>query len=88
MTAGDVVCENLQLRLVVGLGVVGEQQRPRHHLGIGLLRVRTHDDAALKHGVRAVVDDGAEHLAALAMRHCVVHEQRGVGAAVLVHADA
>ena len=39
MAAGDVVGEDLELRLVVGLGLVGQQQRPRHHLGVGLLRV-------------------------------------------------
>ena len=40
MAAGDVVGEDFQLRLVVGLGLVGQQQRPRHHLGVGLLRMR------------------------------------------------
>src|SRR5436853_7420179 len=49
MAAGDVVGEDLELRLAVGLGLVGQQQRPRHHLAVGLLRVLAHDDAPLEH---------------------------------------
>ena len=79
MAAGDVVGEDFQLRLVVGLGLVGQQQRPRHHLGVGLLRIGTDDDAALEHRMGAVVDHGAEHFAAGAVRHRMVHQQRGVG---------
>src|SRR5713226_9065450 len=68
VAAGDIVGENFQFRLVVGLGLVGQQQRPRHHLGVGLLRLGTDDDAALKHRMAAVVDHGAEDLAAGAVR--------------------
>ena len=57
MAAGDVVGKDLQLRLVVGLRLVGEQERPCHHLGVGLLRVRPYDDAALEYRMGAVVDD-------------------------------
>ena len=65
--------------LLSASGLVGQQQRPRHHLGVGLLRVGAHDDAALEHRMAAVVDHGAENLAAGAVRHRVIHEQRGVG---------
>src|SRR5579884_3223055 len=44
-----VVGVNLQLRLVVGLGALGEQQRLSHHLGIGLLRMGPYNDPALKY---------------------------------------
>ena len=64
VAAGDVVGEDLELGLVVGLGFVREQQRPRHHLAVGLLRIGTHDDAALEHRMGAIVDHGAEHFAA------------------------
>ena len=40
MAADHVVGEDFELRLVVGLGLVRQQQRMRHHLGVGLLRVR------------------------------------------------
>ena len=76
MAAGDVVGEDFQFRLVVGFGLVGQQQRPRHHLGVGLLRVRADDDVALEHRMAAVVDHRAEDLAAVAVRHRVIHEQR------------
>ena len=39
VAALHVVGEDLELRLVVGLGALGQQQRLRHHLGVGLLRV-------------------------------------------------
>ena len=39
VAALHVVGEDLQFRLVVGLGRVRQQQRVRRHLGVGLLRV-------------------------------------------------
>ena len=75
VTAGHVVGKDFQFRLVVGLGLVREQQRPRHHLGVGLLRVGLNDDAALKHRMSAIVDHRAEDLAAGAIRHRVIEEQ-------------
>jgi len=48
MAALHVVGENLQLRLVVGLGVVGEHQRMRGHFRVGLLRAGLNDDLALE----------------------------------------
>ena len=65
VAADHVVGEDFQLRLVVGLGFVGEQQRVRHHLGVGLLRVRLDDDLALEHAVALVVEHRLELLAAL-----------------------
>ena len=44
VAALHVVSEDFQFRLVVGLGLLGQQQRPRHHLGVGLLRALAHDD--------------------------------------------
>ena len=49
VAALHVVGEDLQLRLVVGLGGLRQQQRVRRHPGVGLLRVRAHDDLALEH---------------------------------------
>ena len=68
-----------KFRLVVGLGLLGQEQRPRHHLGVGLLRARPHDDAALEHAVRLVVEHRLEHFAALAAARDVVGNQRRVG---------
>ena len=59
--------------------VLRQQQRLRHHLGVGLLRVRPHDDLALEHAAALVVEHGLEHLAALAAAGRVVDHQRGVG---------
>src|SRR6185437_16744216 len=78
MAAGDVVSENLQLRLVVGFRLIGEQKRAGHHLAVGLLRVRAHDDAALEYRVRPVVNDRTEHLAAGATRNDMIDDQRSV----------
>ena len=38
VAALHVVGKDLELRLVVGFGALGQKQRPRHHLGVGLLR--------------------------------------------------
>ncbi len=87
VTAGDVVGENLELRLVVGLGLVRQQQRAGHHLAVGLLRVGTDDDPALEHRMRAIVQHRAEHLAAGAVRHRVIDHKRGVAVLACRSAD-
>ena len=79
VAALHVVGVDFELRLVVGLGVFRQQQRVRRHLGVGLLRVRPHDDLALEHAAALVVEHGLEHFAALAVRHRVIHHQRRVG---------
>ena len=79
VTALHVVGKNFELRLVVGLCLVREQQRVGRHLGIGLLRVRPHGDLALEDVAGFLVEHRFEHLAAGAVRHGVVHDQRGVG---------
>ncbi len=56
VAALHVVGEDLQLRLVVGFGVVRQQQRLRHHLGVGLLRARADDDLALEHAAALAVE--------------------------------
>ena len=78
MAAGDVVGKDLELRLVVGFRFVGQQERPRHHLAVGLLRVGTHDDAALEHRMGAVIDHSAKDFPARAARHGMVHHQGAV----------
>ena len=78
VAALHVVGKNLELRLVVGLGLVGQQQRPRHHPGVGLLRMRPHHDLALEHAAALVVEHGREHLAALAAAGLVIDHQRGI----------
>ena len=79
MAALHVVGKNLKLRLVVGLGAIGQQQRLGHHLGVGLLRAVAHDDAALEHAVGLVVEHRLEHLAALAAARDVIGDERRVG---------
>ena len=66
VAALHVVGEDLQFRLVVGLGLLRQQQRMRRHLGVGLLRVRPHDDLALEHAAALAVEHRLEHLAAVA----------------------
>src|SRR6185437_5440445 len=78
VAADYVVGEDFQLRLVVGFGLVGEQKRARHHLGIGLLRVLLNDNFALKHAVTPVVQDCLELLTAFAVAGGVFDQQRGV----------
>ena len=79
VAALHVVGEDFQLRLVVGLGLLGQHQRVRGHLGVGLLRARPHDDLALEHAAALVVEHGLEHLAALAADRRVIDHHRGVG---------
>ncbi len=79
VTALHVVGENFKLRLVVGLRTLGQKQRLRHHLGVGLLRAVAHDDAALEHAVGLAVEHGLEHLAALAAARDVVGDERRIG---------
>ena len=79
MAAGDVVGEDFQFRLVVGFGLIGQQQRPRHHLGVGFLGVGPNDDAALEHRMAAVIDHSAEDFTAGAVRHRMIEKHRGVG---------
>ncbi len=79
VAALHVVGENLELGLVVGFGAIGQQQRLRHHLAVGPLRVPPHDDAALEYAVRLVVEHGLEYFAALAGSGDVIGDQRGIG---------
>ena len=78
MAALHVVGKDFQLRLVVGFGLVRQQQRIAHHLGVGLLRVRLDDDLALEHGAALAIEHRAEPLAAVAAQRGVLDEQRGV----------
>ena len=78
VAALHVVGEDFELRLVVGLGRLREQQRVRHHLGVGLLRLRAHDDLALEDAAALAVEHRLEHFAALAAAGRMVGDQRGV----------
>ena len=71
-----VVGEDLELRVGVDLRVVREQQRPIGLLGVGLLRVGTHEDAAVEHRLRLAGQDALVELVAGAVRRGVV--DRGV----------
>ena len=89
MAAQHVVGKDFQLRLVVGLRFVRQQQRARHHLGVGLLRVRLDDDLALEHAVAFAVEHRLEALAADAAAGGMVDDQRGVDVLLaLEQADA
>jgi hypothetical protein len=76
VAALDVVSEDLQLRLVVRLCSIRKQQRVRGHLGVRLLRARTHDDPALKHAVGFAVEHGFEQLTARASARGVLRNKR------------
>ena len=78
VAALHVVGEDFELGLVVGLGLVREQQRVRRHLGVGLLGVRPHDDLALEDAAALVVEHRLEHLAADAAARLVIGDQRRV----------
>ena len=69
MAAHHVVGEDLKLGLGIELRRLREQQRLRHLLAVGLLRVGRDDDLALEHAARLVVEHGLEQLAARATRH-------------------
>ena len=79
VAALHIVGKYFELGLVVGLGVLREQQSLRHHLGIGLLRIRTHDDLALKYAAALVIEHGLEYFTALASANLVIEHQRIIG---------
>ena len=79
VAALHVVGVDFELRLVVGLGIVGQQQRVGGHAGIGLLRLPAHDDLALEYAAPAVVEHRLEQLAAGAGGRRMLGEQRQVG---------
>ena len=77
MAADDVVGEDLELGLGVGFRGFRQEERVRHHLAVGLLGVRAHDDLALEHRARLAIERGLEQLAARAADGRVVdHERR------------
>ena len=78
VTAGDIVGEDLKLRLRVHRHHVGEQQRLAEHLAVGLLGARGNMDLALEDADRFVVENVAEGLAALAARRAMLHEKRRI----------
>ena len=74
MGALHVVGINFQLRLGVDLRIVGQQQVAIGLLGIGLLRVLVHHDAAVEHAMRVVVENAVVKLPAGTMRAGVLHQ--------------
>ena len=77
--AFDVVGEDLQLRLGIDMGLVGNQQIARLLSGVGLLRAFAHQDLAVEHGVRCAADHGLVQLPAAAMCMRVVDAAVHVG---------
>ena len=69
-----VVGVDFELRLGVDLRRVGKQQVAIGLLGVGLLRVLVHDDAAVKDAVRAVIENAVVKLAAGAVRAGVLDQ--------------
>src|SRR5512143_2728509 len=78
MAAHHVVGEDLKLGLGIEFGRLGEQERLGHLLAVGLLRVGRDDALALENAARLAVEHGLEQLAAGAMRHGMLDEERGV----------
>ena len=72
--AFHVVGVNFELRLGVDLRAVGKQQVAIGLLGVGLLRVLVHDDAAMENAVRAAVQNAVVELAAAAVRAGVLDQ--------------
>ena len=85
MAAHHVVGEDFELRLRIELRRLGEQQRLRHLLAVGLLRVGSDDDLALKHAARLSVHHDLEQLAARAARHGMLDQKGGVGMLTPAH---
>src|SRR5258705_5506266 len=56
MTALHIVGVDFQFRLAVGLGLLGQEQRMRRHLGVGLLRLRRNRDSALEYTAAFAVE--------------------------------
>ena len=84
MAAVHVVGKDLEFGLVVHRRLRRQQDRPRLHLAVGLLRARLDDHFALEDADRLVGDDVAVEFAALAAWGGVHHLQRGVGVAAPV----
>ena len=78
MAADHVVGIDLELGLGVELRLLRQHERLRHLLAVGLLRVGAHDHLALEDAARAVGQHALEQLAALAARHRMIDDQRGV----------
>ncbi len=72
--AFHVVRVNLQLRLGVHRRVLGEQQVFVRLLGVGLLRVGPHQDAAVENALRTPVQDAVVIFVAVAMRFGVLDD--------------
>ena len=77
--AFHVVGVDLQLRLGVGGGVVGEQQVLVGLLGVGLLRDGPDEDATVEDALGFVVEDAVEILVAGAMRLGVFDDHVVIG---------
>ena len=78
VAADHVVGKDFQFRLVVGFRFVRKQQRARHHLGVGLLRVLAHHDLALENATAFVVEHRLELLAAFAVARRMIDQKRRV----------
>src|SRR5262245_33962373 len=78
MAADHVVGENLELGLAIELGRLGQKQRSRHLLAVGLLRARGDNDLALEYPARIAVEHALEELATHAMRHAVLDQERRI----------
>jgi len=65
--AGDVVGVDLQLRLGVHLGAVGEHQGVMAHPGLGVVGALGYDDAALEDAARLVAHHALGQLVGLAV---------------------
>ena len=79
MRALHVVGVDLELRLGVRGGVVGEQQVLVGLLGVGLLRAGPDEDAPVEDALRVVGEDAVEILVAGAMRLGVFDDHVVVG---------
>ena len=84
MGAGDVVGEDLQLRLGVHLGPVGEDQRVVAHPGVRAVGAGLDDDAALEHATRLVGDHALGQLVGGAVDALVGDHGGDVGLALFV----
>ena len=78
MAALDVIGEDFELRLAVGLGPIGQQQVLVELIGVGLLGPGRHPYLAPEHRAGTIIDDALIGLVGNARRHQMIDPGGGV----------
>ena len=80
-----IVCQNLQLRLGVYAGLVGQQQVLVRLHGVSLLRIMTNKDLAVEDRARFAVKNSFVKLVTRAMRLPVIDDRMRIGVLITGH---